>query len=163
MAVAAVLCPTRPLEGIWRPIWSKEIRTAVNMRLFSTSGERNRRLGLLILWCGVIFFFSQMPGSGIPVEPPLWYILERKFAHVFEYAVLALLAYRFFVTLYAKESYGRLAFLVLIFALTYGVIDEVHQSFVFGRGARFTDVAIDGLGITLALGLIYMFCVRRKC
>lgn len=121
-----------------------------------------RRLILLTLWCVVIFAFSEMPGSGLPIEPPLWYVLERKSAHVFEYAVLAFLSFRFFMAVYPRERFSRVAILSGAFALAYGALDEFHQSFVFGRGARLMDVAIDGIGIALALMLIFLLQKRGE-
>lgn len=124
--------------------------------------EWQRQLLLLAGWCGVIFAFSEMPGSGLDIVPSFWYVLERKSAHVFEYAVLAILSYRFFVTVYPREEFSRLAVLVAGFGLAYGALDEFHQFFVFGRGARITDVAIDGIGIALALVLIFVWRSRRE-
>ncbi len=120
------------------------------------------RLLALILWCGVIFAFSEMPGSGLGVQPPLWYVLERKSAHVFEYAVLAFLSYRFFISVYPSEKFIRIASIVMAFGLAYGTLDEFHQSFVFGRGARLTDVMIDGLGTLLALVCVFVLRSRGK-
>ncbi|MFZ1618524.1 MAG: VanZ family protein [Flavobacteriales bacterium] len=114
----------------------------------------------LVVWCSVIFAFSEMPGSGLDIVPSVWYILERKSAHVFEYAVLTFLSYRFFVAVYPRETFARVAALVLCFGLAYGALDEFHQSFVFGRGARFTDVLVDGLGTVLALMLISLLQKR---
>lgn len=116
----------------------------------------------LVIWCGVIFLFSQMPGSGLNAEPPLWYVIERKSAHVFEYAVLMLLAWRYFSDRFRSESQRRLLMLSATFVLVYGMLDELHQFFIFGRGARFTDVAVDGLGIALALVLIMAFLRLRQ-
>jgi VanZ family protein len=103
-----------------------------------------------------------MPGSGLDVTPSLWYVLERKSAHVFEYAILAFLSFRFFAAVYPRERYPRLAILSGAFALAYGALDEFHQTFVYGRGARLTDVAIDGIGIALALAAVYLFRTRRS-
>jgi VanZ family protein len=102
-----------------------------------------------------------MPGSGLAVEPPLWYVLERKGAHVFEYAVLAWLAYRFFAVQYPRETHRWLVMLTLAFVFAYGALDEVHQLFIFGRGARLTDVMIDGIGGGLALLFISTLRLRR--
>lgn len=119
------------------------------------------RLLMLILWCGVIFAFSHRPGSGIPFDPPLWYVLERKGAHVFEYAVLAILAWRYFTAVFQRESFARTLLLAGSFALAYGMLDELHQFFIFGRGARFTDVLVDFFGIALVLGAIAIWQRRR--
>lgn len=121
-----------------------------------------RRLLSLILWCAVIFAFSQMPGSGRAIEPTAWYIVERKSAHVVEYAVLTLLSFRFFAVVYPREAFIRIAALVMTFGLAYGALDELHQAFVFGRGARLTDVMIDGIGIALALTVIGLFGGRTS-
>lgn len=121
-----------------------------------------RRLVPLTLWCAVIFAFSEMPGSGLDITPPLWYVVERKSAHVFEYAVLAFLSFRFFAAVYPLERFSRVAILSGTFALAYGALDEFHQSFVFGRGARLSDVAIDGIGIVLAIAVIFALRARDK-
>lgn len=119
------------------------------------------RLLMLVLWCGVIFAFSEMPGSGSSAEPTLWYVLERKSAHVFEYAVLTFLAWRYFTHVFQKESHLRIMILAAAFSLTYGMLDELHQFFIFGRGARFTDVLVDGIGTALLLAVITLFRRRR--
>ncbi len=69
--------------------------------------------------------------------------------------VLTWLVYRLFSALYPRESFIRVLFVGALFAFTYGVLDEVHQLFIFGRGSRLTDVAIDGLGIALASLLLF--------
>lgn len=114
----------------------------------------------LLFWMGVIFLLSSFPGSGSVTEPPLWYILERKSAHVFEYAVLTLLTFRFVRLLFVKESFARVLLLAGVFSITYGATDEYHQLFVFGRGARMTDVWIDGGGAIL---MMLMLAVWKKC
>lgn len=100
---------------------------------------------------GVIFGLSHQPGTGIEWEPPLWYVVERKSAHVFEYALLMFFAFGFFRSVYQGASKLPLFSIALVFCVTYGVLDELHQFFIFGRGARFMDVAFDALG---ALGMM---------
>ncbi len=112
---------------------------------------------LLLVWMAVIFAFSTLPGKEMAGPPPLWYFIERKGAHVVEYAVLTLLAFRFFQLSFYREALGRVLLLSALFALMYGATDELHQYFVPGRGARFSDVVIDGLGVLLSAFLIVLF------
>lgn len=112
---------------------------------------------LLLVWMAVIFAFSTLPGKETAGPPPLWYFIERKGAHVVEYAVLTVLAFRFFQLSFYREALGRVLLLSALFALTYGATDELHQYFVPGRGARFSDVVIDGLGVLLSAFLIVLF------
>lgn len=109
----------------------------------------------LLAWMGVIFVLSHQPGTGSDWEPPLWYVVERKSAHVFEYAVLASLAIGCFRSWYRDERFSRILLLAWVLAVAYGCVDEVHQSFVFGRGARLTDVMFDAVGATAAIALAW--------
>lgn len=119
---------------------------------------------VLLLWMGVIFWFSSQNGeeSGamsegiiswflslfhIPPEMPLAAILHyllRKAAHFTEYLILSL----FVMNLCGQFSWkkpGRILAAVL-FAAIYATTDEWHQSFVVGRVMSFTDVCIDTFG-----------------
>lgn len=109
----------------------------------------------LLAWMGVIFGLSHQPGTGADWEPPLWYVVERKSAHVFEFAVLAGLAIGCFRTWYRAESLARVLLLAWVLAVAYGCVDEVHQSFIFGRGARLTDVMFDAAGATLVAAIAW--------
>lgn len=116
----------------------------------------------LLLWMIVIFFFSSLPGSGNPFAPTLLYYMERKGAHVIEYAVLMLLAVRFVSLIFPRESLKKLLLIAGVFSILYGVSDEWHQSFVLYRGAKVSDVAIDGLGILLAGSFILFVSHMRQ-
>lgn len=122
-----------------------------------------RRSALLILlWLTVITFFSSIPGSGYPVEPPLWYVLERKFAHLFEFAVLAVLVVRLLEQL-CQHKHSRLVYSsAVLFVFAAGALDELHQAFVFGRGSRVTDVAIDVAGGVIGLAVLAFFRTKRE-
>lgn len=110
----------------------------------------------LLVWMGVIFAFSSLHGSGTASAPPLWYTLERKGAHVVEYGVLMLLSVRCALPLFPRERFRNILWLSGTFALAYAATDELHQFFVPDRGARLTDVAIDGGGILLVAGVLLL-------
>ncbi|MEK6905991.1 MAG: VanZ family protein [Nanoarchaeota archaeon] len=52
-------------------------------------------------------------------------------------------------------------FLVLVIAITYSALDELHQYFVPGRVCSFGDFFIDSSGIILA-SLIYLITIRYR-
>ena len=99
------------------------------------------------LWAAVIFAFSSVPSlsSGLGT----WDLVLRKLAHAAEFAILGALLLR------ASRS-PRLA---LALGGVYAVSDELHQSFVRGRHAAVTDVAIDVLGV--AAGVLAWSRLRR--
>jgi VanZ family protein len=123
---------------------------------------RNRywAFSVLLFWMAVIFSFSMLPGKEAVGALPLWYFIERKGAHIVEYAVLTLLAFNYFRLVFERESFQRVVLLSAMLALTYGVTDELHQAFVPFRGAKFSDVFIDGIGILLASLTLFFF--RKK-
>lgn len=122
---------------------------STNMRVLSWIASRP--IAPLVFWMALIFALSSLPGSGTNVEPPLWYVLERKSAHVFEYAVLTFLSFRFLRAVYLRESFMKVVILSGTFSLMYAATDELHQFFVFGRGAKMMDVSIDGIGVIVAV------------
>lgn len=119
---------------------------------------------LLLIWMGVIFFFSSLPGNGY-FDATLSYYVERKGAHVIEYVILMLLAVRFAMAVFPRERLKKILLLAAVFSITYGAMDELHQFFVPYRGAKVSDVLIDGLGVFLMgtfLWLIAYTWQRKK-
>jgi VanZ family protein len=80
-------------------------------------------------------------------------MLLRKLAHITIFGVL-------WLTL-ARAARWRRPLLVTAIALLYAISDEVHQSFVEGRHGTPVDVAIDALGIGLAV-LAWIVVTRRR-
>lgn len=119
-------------------------------------------LALLLGWMAVIFFFSSLSGKQTAGPPPLWYFIERKGAHVFEYGLLMLLSFRYLLLSYRRESYNKILVVAALFSLMYGATDELHQFFVPLRGARFSDVLIDGLGILLMSLVLYLWYKNKN-
>lgn len=132
----------------------------------------------------VIFFASTPTGSAENTRPVVHSILRRLFpdviryltteqidqvdwiirkgAHVTEYAILALLAYRAF-------RFGRPNFqhsypaATLLLGAIYAASDEYHQSFFPSRGASVMDVLIDILGVAVGIALsLWGHCGEMK-
>ncbi|WAM34042.1 VanZ family protein [Caldicellulosiruptor morganii] len=85
----------------------------------------------------------------------------RKYAHVIVYLVLGILVINAFVI---RGSKGCKAFFFsLIFCFLYAATDEIHQIFVSGRGAKATDVLIDGIGALMGIVIYkFMFKIYQK-
>src|SRR5579883_898685 len=116
----------------------------------------------VLAWMLVIFLFSSQPLSGAVTETYFgsWNVPVRKFAHLTEYFILALLTRRAFV-----QTGGVFAIRVKVFTLILCAInaflDEWHQSFVPGRSACLCDAMVDILGATLAVLVMKVISDRR--
>ena len=99
----------------------------------------------------LIFALSATPdlSSGLGA----WDTLLRKLAHITIFGVR-------WLTL-ARATRWRRPILCTVIALLYAISDEVHQSFVDGRHGSPVDVAIDALGIGLAV-LAWIVATRRR-
>ena len=146
---------------------------------------------LVLVWMGVIFFFSHQPSvqsehisggfcgqivSGADKIFDLQLtqaekddIAERiefpvrKAAHMTEYAVLSLLLSAFYRGILRNGRYWYPASLVT--AALYAGTDEIHQLFIPGRSGEFRDVCIDSAGAALGLLILYFILkiVQKHC
>jgi VanZ family protein len=119
----------------------------------------------LFLWMAVIFFFSSLHGNANQFEPTLLYYIERKGAHVLEYAVLMFLSERFVRASFPTQSFKKILLWAALFSILYAISDEMHQFFVPYRGAKVSDVLIDGVGVLFAGTFLWFFTTlwkRRK-
>lgn len=89
-----------------------------------------------ILWMGFIFFLSSGSTSTITGTSTERFIILKSF-HLIEYAILYL-CFKF-AGISTKNS--------ILLAYLYALSDEFHQSFVPGRGSKFTDTLIDLVGV----------------
>ncbi len=81
----------------------------------------------------------------------------RKFAHFFEYAVLATLLFRAFRAESRKPwkfSWAASTFLII---LVWSLVDEFHQTFTKWRGGSLYDAMIDSAGGLFALVMIALY------
>jgi len=144
---------------------------------------RVRRLWLFIkfwlpplLWMSLIFIGSadgaSVARSSRIIEPFLRWLfpamsaeavgtcvlLARKCAHLAEYGFCAILLWRALRQYTSKDTRPwnwREAKWVLVMIFAYACTDEIHQSFVPGRGGAFHDVLLDTLGGALGLFVLW--------
>ncbi len=85
----------------------------------------------------------------------VWWV--RKTAHFVIFGTLSLT----FLWGFFKNSINKPYGLAWLFSFFYAIGDEIHQYFVPGRAAQFTDILIDSLGATVFLFitriLLYLF------
>ena len=103
------------------------------------------RWTLVVAYAGLIFYLSHQPQWVIAL-PEIWG--TDKLLHLFEYAVLTVLI---LFGLGDRAWEGRWIVAAGLVAVTYGILDEVHQSFVPGRVADPLDAAADAVGVLLTL------------
>ena len=104
------------------------------------------RWAVVILWMGVIFWFSAQPKDALRFGQST---LVSKLAHVIEYAIQAWLIQ------WARggRNRQRVEWLSWLIAVLYAATDEFHQSFTPGRTPSVTDVMIDSFGAAIGVGL----------
>ncbi len=133
--------------------------------------SRAWRYAPLLLWMALIFFFStgELSASNTSriLRPLLvWlfpaiseqrillvHLITRKAAHFTEYAILALLASRAFISSSHEALRRRWASVTLLLVVLYSLSDEFHQLFVPSRSASIYDSLIDMAGGLTALTL----------
>jgi VanZ family protein len=141
--------------------------------------KRWARYGPLAFWLGFIWFASTASFSAGNtsrfLRPLLTWLfpkfgeaeldslhsLVRKAAHFLEYAVLAFLARRAFVTsthAFIQRHWFELALLLVVLN---SLLDELHQSYVPSRTGSIYDSAIDIIGGLTAL-LVYKVFEKRS-
>lgn len=122
---------------------------------------------LLLLWMSVIFIMSNQPAEisnsqsdfviklfgflGINLNEhfgDLASLIVRKGAHITEYFILFLLAYRV-ISIYIQKRSSRIYSLLFVFL--YACSDEIHQHFVPGRAMALKDVFIDTSGAIIGV------------
>ncbi|MEK6937072.1 MAG: VanZ family protein [Nanoarchaeota archaeon] len=98
---------------------------------------------VLFVYMFFIFYFSSLPKIEILEKTPEFY-LRDKLLHVIEYSVLGFLSCNAFK--HNKFLNKKLFFYAIMFAIIYGVTDEIHQIFVPNRIFSSSDVIANFLG-----------------
>jgi VanZ family protein len=93
-------------------------------------------------WAAAMLIVSSMPGDRIP---PVGLWQWDKFAHAFEYSILAALLFRFCSIRWRIGGFRILPVCAGIIAL-FSVIDEFHQFLIPLRSCSWQDLVADNLG-----------------
>lgn len=122
----------------------------------------------VMLWCMIIFLFSNQPASvsseqssyaykmfeNISILKVLFAVIPiRKCAHMFLYAVLGTLLF-----LFLRWRTNHPHIITLLCCYLYAVSDEFHQMFIPGRGATLTDTFIDLIGTVMGVLIVSIIC-----
>ena len=130
---------------------------------------------LVILWMGVIFYFSSMSSSKSDNQSNGFihrtvikvvkvfksdltdsdealitkYVVYpiRKYAHIFEYFVLYILVF-LFINCYDLDLKRKIIYSMIVCVL-YACSDEIHQMLVPGRDGSIRDVFVDSFGSSI--------------
>lgn len=114
----------------------------------------------VVIWAGVIFYFSGIPALSTGVSSISLEIFLRKGAHLGEYGILFWLIWRIFY-ICEKYSLQKSFWGTIILTAIYSLSDEIHQTFVLGRSGKAVDVFYDVISALLGFQIIYFF-IRRK-
>ena len=83
------------------------------------------------------------------------FVTSQYVVHPTEFGILAILVYRLLVSYPAVPV--RLAVMAtVVWTVVYGLLDELHQSFVAGRSSTLSDVGLDTGGAVIALALVLL-------
>lgn len=103
----------------------------------------------LLIYAGIILFFSSQPQTGLP-----YFKIPDKILHIFEYTLLGFLLFRLF-SRDLKWKGWRLWCGHIISAALFAFCDELLQSFIPTRDANPWDWIADMSGVLLGT-LVYL-------
>jgi len=104
----------------------------------------------------IIFILSSIPGDRLPERE---FNLADKIAHFLLFGLLGLLLARGLAE--SRNDFWRERYVLwsILIAISYGIIDELHQSFIPGRYTSFSDCIADCLGIVV---FVYIYKIWRE-
>jgi len=125
-------------------------------RLLSESWLLIKYWAPVLLYCGIIVYLSSLsyPSRHLP---SFLFGLSDKLVHGVEYGILGILLYRAFHQ--TTQTIGSIC-LAIIWAVAFGISDEMHQWFVPNRQADLWDLLADTLGATLFI-LTWVFITEK--
>lgn len=133
------------------------VLVCVGMVLFLGSGEFSSQSTSHLMIRTLLYLFPDVPPGD------LWraQLMIRKFAHVAEYALLALVTFRA-MWLTFDSILARLAAGTLLLAVAVAAVDETRQAFSSVRTGSPIDVLIDSSGALFAIGVAVLYLRRQQ-
>jgi VanZ family protein len=113
-----------------------------------------------------LYWLSSLPGTPLPEDPsvysPFYWLppIILNALHVPAYAALTL-AWHLALRAWLRDP-GSVAFGAFVIALTCGILNEWHQSYVPNRFASVGDVALNVAGVALGTGLAHWLGSRAQ-
>src|SRR5262245_27665562 len=104
----------------------------------------------------LMFFFPGVSSHQLHI----WHEVIRKFSHMSEYFILALLTYRILQHEQQQDLIKPKVVTILV-VLVAAILDELHQRFTASRNSSLIDVGYDCLGAVWALCFIASYEIRR--
>ena len=109
------------------------------------------------VWAAMALIFaasgmSSLPSAARALDDGLW--------HGLGYGFLAALLLRALAAARWEAVTGRTALFAAVLATLYGATDELHQWFVPGRTAQWSDLVADAAGAAVVCGAAWMWRVR---
>ena len=114
------------------------------------SAKQKKQLLFLLLaalWGYLIFYLSDTPDLATNLPYKYDFVL-RKLAHMFVFMVLT------YLIASSMDSKQRPYLLfVIVAAIVYAFVDELHQSYVQGRVGSGKDILVDSVGVYIGVWL----------
>ncbi|MBT4210133.1 MAG: VanZ family protein [Candidatus Komeilibacteria bacterium] len=114
------------------------------------SAKQKKQLLFLLLaalWGYLIFYLSDTPDLATNLPYKYDFVL-RKLAHMFVFMVLT---YLIASSMDSKQRHYLL--FVIVAAIVYAFVDELHQSYVQGRVGSGKDILVDSVGVYIGVWL----------
>ncbi|MFW5774854.1 MAG: VanZ family protein, partial [Chitinivibrionales bacterium] len=112
-----------------------------------------------VAWASLMLIVSSLPGTALPQGPA--FFEWDKLAHAGEYAIFALLFFRYLVG-GRNVPIPRAYLLVAVCVPLFGILDELHQVFIPFRTCSWQDMVADAGGALIALLLVQIQFIRKR-
>lgn len=112
-----------------------------------------------LLWVIFIFILSSIPRL---TPPSVGLHISDKFYHFIEFGIFALFLIRSFMKLSWPGREGSAILIAASLGVLWGILDEVHQTFVPGREVSVLDGVADALGVVTVSAAFWWWIKKSR-